>query len=1011
MKLINLLFKDRSLGYKFLVLPGIPVIIAVLVISADVLTSQKEMLVTKAKKRASLLKELSLLTVSNDFILYNKRMIDNIVDNLGRNSSVAYATIVDSSDNRILAHSNHSWDGKIFTQNATPALKDVEAYEISGDIDISGKKYGILKIGFSFKDVYQENAFIKQRFLIIAFIALSLGAIFSFILSRMVGAPIKALVEQARIIGAGNFENEIVYQSKDILGQLVNEFNKMATALKTKQQELINSEARFRHLAENMPVMMDALDEDFNIIVWNRECEEVTGYTADEIIGNPDSIEMLYPDDAYREKMFSELAEYGYYFRNKEYKLTRKDGTERTISWSNISSKVPVSGWHTWAIGVDVTERRRAQEGLSESEARLSQIITGSPVPTFVVDNNHVTTHWNVALEKLTEISGDNIIGTRSQWKAFYSEKRPVMADLIVKSVSEIEISKYYDGKCKKTENIENAYEAEDFFPDLGKEGKWLFFTAAPLRNSAGETIGAVETLQDTTARKKAEQALRESEEKYRLLVEFASDAIFIAQDDRVKFPNPKTLELVGYSEEELAQTPFGNLIHPEDRNMVYDRYYRALEGKGLPDAYTFRVLNKKGEYLDAYINATPIIWEGRSATLNLARDITAQKKIEEKLRQSQKMEAIGTLAGGIAHDFNNILSGIIGYAQLLQMKIQQDSDLQVYVDALLKAGDRAKNLVNQILAFSRQSTVEYRPVEIQLIVREALKLLGSTLPSTITIHQNIQNDCGLVLADNTQIHQILMNLCTNAYHSMEGTGGELSVDLKEVEYTAGAERVTEGNMNTGKYALLVIADTGTGIDTDIVPLIFDPYFTTKEKSKGTGLGLAVIHGIVKSYGGYITVDSEIGKGTTFNIHFPIIETLSATSDTKTAQPIKKGNERILLIDDQKDVLEIEQQMLEALGYQVTPITSSIEALRTFSEHPDGFDLVITDMTMPNMTGETLAGEIKKIRPNISILLCTGFSEGLSEERAADIGIKGFLMKPIALDELSYKVRDLLCSE
>ena len=661
----------------------------------------------------------------------------------------------------------------------------------------------------------------------------------------------------------------------------------------------------------------------------------------------------------------------------------------------------------TTSLQNELGARVEAERALRESEARLSHIIMGSPVPTFVVDNHHITTHWNKALETVSGIPGDEVIGTANQWKAFYAEKRPVMADLIVDKVPESAISKYYEGKYKISHNIENAFEAEDFFPDMGKNGRWLFFTAAPLRNSAGDTIGAVETLQDTTARKKAERALKESEERHRLLIEYASDAIFIAQDEIIKFPNPKTLELTGYSENELSKMPFTDLVHREDRNRILERYNRLLNADKLSGTYSFKIVNKKGKSLDVQISATPIIWEGKPATLNLVRDITEFKKFEEKLRQAQKMEAIGTLAGGIAHDFNNILAGIFGYAQLLQLKIPQDSKLQSYVEALITAGNRAKSLVSQILTFSRQSSDERRPIELQPIIKESLKLLQSTIPSTIEIRQNIRSDCGLVFASPIHIHQITMNLCTNAYHAMEKTGGVLSVSLCEVKQ----QPLNNSEQNSsGRYALLTVKDTGTGIDPHVLPLVFDPYFTTKGEGKGTGMGLAVINGIVNEYGGNISVKSELESGTEFKILLPIIEAHTETDDTISPMVFQKGKEHILLIDDQKDVLDIERQMLESLGYTVTAMTSSADAIEKFSLNSNNFDMVITDMTMPNMTGYQLSKEFLKMDPSIPIIMCTGFSEGISKKKAIALGIKGFLMKPLVLKDLSELIRKVIDS-
>ena len=387
-------------------------------------------------------------------------------------------------------------------------------------------------------------------------------------------------------------------------------------------------------------------------------------------------------------------------------------------------------------------------------------------------------------------------------------------------------------------------------------------------------------------------------------------------------------------------------------------------------------------------------------------RDTTDFKKMETQLQQAQKMEAIGTLAGGIAHDFNNILFPISGYTEMLLLDIHDDSPFHHSLSEILAGVKRARDLVTQILTFSRQREHELKPLKVEVVVKEALKLIRSSLPTTIEIRQNVNKDCGLVMADHTQIHQIVMNLCTNAYHAMEETGGKLTITLKEVELAT--EDLKDPSMISGKYVCLTVADTGPGMEQSIIDRIFDPYFTTKENGKGTGLGLAVVHGIVKSHGGHISVYSEPGKGTEFKVHLPVIKKQEETAKVETDAPIQKGDERILLVDDQDMIVHMEKQMFERLGYHVTTRISSIDALEAFRANPNKFDLVITDMTMPNMTGDKLSAEIMKIRSDIPVILCTGFSEMMSKEKAATLGIKGFLMKPIVIKDLSQIIRDVL---
>ncbi|MEE9443724.1 MAG: response regulator, partial [candidate division Zixibacteria bacterium] len=430
------------------------------------------------------------------------------------------------------------------------------------------------------------------------------------------------------------------------------------------------------------------------------------------------------------------------------------------------------------------------------------------------------------------------------------------------------------------------------------------------------------------------------------------------------------------------------------------------LMGEEPPSTYSFKIINRSGVELLVQINTVLINWEGKPATINFIRDITEQKRLENQLQQAQRMESLGTLAGGIAHDFNNILFPIVVYAEMALEDTPEDSPIRDNLNEILIGTKRARDLVKQILTFSRQADQELVPLKVQLVIREALKLIRSSLPSTIEIKQYISNKCGLVIANPTQIHQVAMNLITNAYHAMQETGGKLEVTLKEVDL--GLEELKDPDMNPGPYVCLTVADTGVGMDNIVLDRIFDPYYTTKEKDKGTGLGLAVVHGIVKSYKGDIRVDSEPGKGTVFHVYLPIIKTRVETEVTEVVAPIQRGHERIMLVDDEDQIVRMEKQMLERLGYHVTTRTSSIEALAAFQNNSDKFDLIITDMTMPNMTGAQLSQKLLEIRPDIPIIICTGFSEQIDAEKAKAMGISGYVMKPVVQSELAKKIREVL---
>ncbi len=385
---------------------------------------------------------------------------------------------------------------------------------------------------------------------------------------------------------------------------------------------------------------------------------------------------------------------------------------------------------------------------------------------------------------------------------------------------------------------------------------------------------------------------------------------------------------------------------------------------------------------------------------------ITERKRLEAQLRQAQKMEAIGTLAGGIAHDFNNILTAILGYTELALNDIRQDRAAWRYLQEVRKAGQRAKTLVQQILTFSRRTEQARTPVQLPRLVEEALTLLRASLPSTIAIRHHISQDAGTVLADPTQLQQVLLNLCANAEYAMRETGGLLEIRLQPVEVD---EQVTAQHpeLPAGPYVRITVTDTGHGMTPDVVERIFEPFFTTKRPGEGTGMGLALVHGIVASHGGVVTVASVVGQGTTFTVYLPRTAD-SARDEAAPEGDLPTGAERVLFVDDEESLVGLGQEILMLLGYDVVVCTSSVEALDVFRMAPQRFDLVITDQTMPHMTGEELALELRRLRSDIPIILCTGFSHIIHAERAQELGIDAFLMKPLAMQELARVIQQVL---
>ncbi|NWH05475.1 hybrid sensor histidine kinase/response regulator [Desulfobacter latus] len=403
------------------------------------------------------------------------------------------------------------------------------------------------------------------------------------------------------------------------------------------------------------------------------------------------------------------------------------------------------------------------------------------------------------------------------------------------------------------------------------------------------------------------------------------------------------------------------------------------------------------------------ISWpDGRDVRFELAIDITEKKQIESRLRQAQKMEAIGTLAGGIAHDFNNILSGIFGYLQLAKFHILEPELAEKDLEKISEGAKRATLLTKQILTFSRHKWNDRRPVVVFPLIEETLKLLRSVIPSNIEIKNNIVSK-SMILADSTQIHQLAMNLCTNAYQAMENRGGVLTIGLNEL--VLGKDQLShEKNLLPGKYLKLEVSDTGPGIENAIQNKIFDPYFTTKKTGKGTGLGLAMVAGIVKKHNGFITVHSQPGEGACFKVFLPVIDPNVSMEKPTTKEDATacSGTETVMLVDDETDILISQEKFLTGLGYKVSSFEDGQSALQAFLSHPQAFDLIVTDMTMPRMSGETLSREILKIKPDIPIILCTGFHETVTRELALGLGIRKYVQKPIEVSILSKMIRELL---
>ncbi len=509
------------------------------------------------------------------------------------------------------------------------------------------------------------------------------------------------------------------------------------------------------------------------------------------------------------------------------------------------------------------------------------------------------------------------------------------------------------------------------------------------------------------------QKALADSEVRFRTAFEqsFQFMAILDPQGKVIEL-NELAKKLCGDYSGEIVGQFLWNICwigqHEENRRLQ-EVIGRAAAGQPICDEARFTDVDGRIRFLSRSVS--PVIDEnGRVVYITFqGHDITSRVRAESEkhslellLQQAQKMEALGALAGGIAHDFNNVLSVIIGNADLAEKNCTPESPLRLFIQRIREAGDKAKDLVTQILSFSRQAEIEKVVVQPSKIILESVTLLRSSIPTTIDIDHDIDGDCGAILADPTQYHQIIMNLCTNAFHAMESCGGKLTIRLRE-ERLEGPGLFSELEGRPGNYAHLSVGDSGSGIDQEHMEKIFDPYFTTKEKGKGTGMGLAIVHGIVKGHGGAVRVESRAG-GTVFHVYLPLAEN-STVQQEEIFETLAYGSEHILLVDDEKMLLEMEKNMLELIGYRVTAMNSSQGALEYFCDHADEIDLVVTDQTMPGLTGMDLARRILSLKPEMPVILCTGYSPNISVESVKTIGIRNLAYKPLALEELSKIIR------
>ncbi|MDA3789365.1 MAG: transporter substrate-binding domain-containing protein [Desulfobacula sp.] len=859
----------------------------------------------------------------------------------------------------------------------------------------------------------------------------------TFIIVALSGLGIIVLLISAILIWNQTLKRQVRARTQD----LHNELNRRRQAeglAKENERKLLTLLGNLQGMAYRC-----LNDREWTMLFLSEGCYELTGYSPVDLIQNSTVAfcNLIHPDDQeYVQCEVQQAIEHNLPFKIS-YRIRTASGQEKWVYEQGVRVAQHEDGSDLLeGFITDITNMELAKKELTEkihllalsSEVGTNLSREGTTTAALQQCSESLVSHLNAAFARIWLINTDDQVLELKASTGLYTHingghsRIPIGKNMIgwiaenkkpLFTNSVIGDPLVHDQAWAKRENMV-SFAGQPLMVADKIVGVMALFARHPLTEYASKSLAsAADGIAMGVERKQYEEALSLSQTRLKTLVKTIPDLFWLKDRDGVylacnfrfeKFFGAKESEIVGKTDYDFVSKELADFFREKDQAAIL-----AGQPSMNEEEVTFADDGHQ-EFLETI--KTPVIDDQGKiiGVLGIARDITERKKaaeikeaMETRLRQSQKMESIGTLAGGIAHDFNNILAAIYGYSEFALEDIAQPDILRKDLEQIFKGAERAKNLVQQILTFSRKTEHEKRALQISLVVKEALKLLRASIPSTIDIRQNISSEA-IVLTDPTQIHQVVINLCTNAYHAMRDSGGTLGVALKDIEISRDSA-IPELKPGEGRYLQLEISDTGTGMDEEIKSKIFDPYFTTKGIGEGTGLGLAVAHGIVESHGGCINVYSEPGQGTTFHVYFPVYEgERKEVSSNEQGTPLAGGNETIMLVDDDIKIIELVERILGSYGYEVYTFANGVQAYQELQQHPDKYDLIISDMTMPYMTGADLAHKALEMCPGLPIVLCSGHSELINREKALTMGIREYCAKPLNKKQILRTVRKVL---